>query len=240
MREPVTVAFGAGVDSTAMLIELVRRKEPVDLILFADTGGELEQIYNHVRTFSYWLKNNDYPGVTVVYPRNRKGEIIKLEDTCLRLGTLPSLAFGWHTCSHRFKIGPQEKFINHWAPAKKAWQAGLRVVKLIGFDCGEGKRTFRFPSNPKFRPRFPLQEWGWDRKKCLEVIEETGLISPGKSACFFCPARTKPEIDDLRRENPELIARALEMEENAFRSGKLKKVKGLGRRFSWTEYLKKG
>ena len=39
-REPVLAAWGAGVDSTAMLIELVERGEPVDHVLFADTGGE--------------------------------------------------------------------------------------------------------------------------------------------------------------------------------------------------------
>ena len=37
---PLAVAYGSGVDSTAMLIEFVRRGILPDLILFADTGGE--------------------------------------------------------------------------------------------------------------------------------------------------------------------------------------------------------
>jgi hypothetical protein len=36
-RQPVLVAWGAGVDSTSMIIELVARGEPIDHVLFADT-----------------------------------------------------------------------------------------------------------------------------------------------------------------------------------------------------------
>src|SRR6516162_3721221 len=37
---PLVVAYGLGVDSTAMLIELAHRDIRPDLILFADTNGE--------------------------------------------------------------------------------------------------------------------------------------------------------------------------------------------------------
>ena len=57
---------------------------------------------------------------------------------------------------------------------------------------------------------------------------------PGKSSCYFCPASTKPEIDELKAKHPALYARALAMEDNAMDN--LKSVKGLGRRFSWREY----
>jgi hypothetical protein len=37
---PLVVAYGLGVDSTAMLVEFARRGIRPDLILFADTGGD--------------------------------------------------------------------------------------------------------------------------------------------------------------------------------------------------------
>ncbi len=40
LEPPVIVAWGAGVDSTAMLIEMVARGERIDMVLFADTGAE--------------------------------------------------------------------------------------------------------------------------------------------------------------------------------------------------------
>ena len=39
-RAPVLAAWGAGVDSTAMIIEMVARGEPVDAVLMAGTGSE--------------------------------------------------------------------------------------------------------------------------------------------------------------------------------------------------------
>ena len=38
--DPIVVAYGMGVDSTAMLIGLRDRRMPIDLTMFADTGSE--------------------------------------------------------------------------------------------------------------------------------------------------------------------------------------------------------
>jgi len=42
---PIMVSYGAGTNSTAMLVEMVRRGEHVDVITFADTGGERQETY---------------------------------------------------------------------------------------------------------------------------------------------------------------------------------------------------
>lgn len=39
------LAYGGGVNSTALLVSLHQRGIPIDLILFADTGGELPSTY---------------------------------------------------------------------------------------------------------------------------------------------------------------------------------------------------
>src|SRR3546814_8141336 len=44
-RAPVMVAWGAGVDSTALIIELAEAGEPIDMVLFADTGSEKAETY---------------------------------------------------------------------------------------------------------------------------------------------------------------------------------------------------
>jgi hypothetical protein len=48
---------------------------------------------------------------------------------------------------------------------------------------------------------------------------------------------TRHEIDRMAAEEPEMLARALEIEDAARASGQLLTVKGLGRSFSWREYL---
>jgi tRNA(Ile)-lysidine synthase TilS/MesJ len=50
MNKPHIVAFGGGVDSTAMILGLYETKRPIDLILFADTGGERQKLMPILKT----------------------------------------------------------------------------------------------------------------------------------------------------------------------------------------------
>lgn len=67
----------------------------------------------------------------------------------------------------------------------------------------------------------------------MDAIRRHGLPQPGKSACFFCPSSKKHEVFDLAIRYPELAKRALAIEQNA----DLHSVKGLGRSYSWEDYL---
>ncbi len=48
----VVVGYGGGTDSTALLVECVKRGIKVDMILFADTGAEKPHTYAYVNYFS--------------------------------------------------------------------------------------------------------------------------------------------------------------------------------------------
>lgn len=229
---PVMVAYGGGTDSTGMLVELVRRRERVDAILFANTGGEQQRTYQFLEIFSRWLVEHGYPAITVVVHTKRDGTFETLEDECLRIKALPSLAYGWKKCSGKFKREPQDKWTNHWDLAVAAWAGGGRVIKLLGYDVDERRRADKQQEDPKFLYRHPLIEWGWGRDECKLAIAEAGLPPPGKSACFFCPASRKVEILALP---PALKARAIALELNAREN--LTSVKGLGRRFAWTDVI---
>ena len=148
---------------------------------------------------------------------------------------LPSLAYGYKGCSHKFKIAPQEKFFNNNSQARNVWKAGGKVVKLIGYEFREERRWAKAKlEDDKYLYRFPLVEWEWSRPECIAAINRMGIPLPGKSSCFFCPASTKPEIDQLKTQYPVLFQRALSLEDNAKEN--LTSVKGLGRRFSWRDY----
>lgn len=223
----ITVAsFGGGTDSTAMLIGMYQKGEKVDLILFADTGGEKPHTYEHIKRFSEWLLGHGMPEITVVK------SMISLEQDCLTRQALPSIAYGFKTCSQRFKIQPQDKFLNKWKTAKDVWAKGEKVTKLVGYDASEERRVKEFQSK-KYINRYPLIEWGWDRKKCIEVIKSAGLPLPGKSACFFCPSSKAQEVKQLAKEYPDLAKRAIAMEKNAI----LTDIKGLGRDYSWADLI---
>lgn len=232
-RDLVVAAYGMGTNSTALIIEMVRRGERIDAILCADTGGERPRTYAYREMFSEWLVAHGYPPITVV---KKGGRQETLEEDCLRRGALPSLSYGRKTCSLRFKQEPQTRWLNNWAAAKACWAAGGKVIKLIGYDMDEPHRGQPY-QDEKFINRYPLLEWGWGRQECIEAIAAAGLPQPGKSSCFFCPSMTKPEILQLRQEEPALLIRALNIEATASRSGNMESVNGLGRRLNWGEYI---
>jgi 3'-phosphoadenosine 5'-phosphosulfate sulfotransferase (PAPS reductase)/FAD synthetase len=91
---PLVVAYGLGVDSTAMLVELVSRDIRPDLILFADTGGEKPETYAYLNVIQPYLAKVGFPPVTTVRYQPKRASYSTLEDQCLHTGTLPSLAYG--------------------------------------------------------------------------------------------------------------------------------------------------
>jgi 3'-phosphoadenosine 5'-phosphosulfate sulfotransferase (PAPS reductase)/FAD synthetase len=244
-RAPVIVAYGVGVDSTAMLVGMHARGERPDLILFADTGDEKPQTYAYLPIINAWLAKVGFPQVTVVKnPRPISGDK-SLSESLLRLGVLPALAYGAHQCSLVWKRDPQHAYVKQWAPAIAAWAAGLEVINCIGYDAGPRDSCRQYKAegkeSPGFKNRFPLIEWGWDREECKRQIEAAGLPVPVKSACFHCPASKKSEIVWLARNVPELHQRALAIEAGAQpklqerRDAGKKAAKGLGRNFAWAD-----
>lgn len=232
----ITVAsYGGGTNSTAMLIGCVERGIPVDLILFADTGGERPHTYTFVSLFSTWLQEHGMPGIVTVKKVTRDGGILTLEDNCLQQRMLPSIAYGYKACSGKYKIQPQDKYCNNWPPAHGLWKGGGRVTKLIGYDADEPQRA-HIKGDDKYDYHYPLIEWDWGRDECIEAIKRVGLPLPGKSSCFFCPNMKKHEIREMAVQYPELAERALRMERNA----ELTSIKGLGRTFSWDGLLATG
>lgn len=252
--EPVVVAYGMGVDSTAMLIGWHARGLPrPDAILFADTGSEKPETYAYLAIINAWLDSVGYPRVTVLKNKSPIAGDSSLHGECLRKSVLPSLAYGGHSCSLKWKVEPQWQHCRRlygWTQPRRrkgqtekpagAWSHGPMITKLIGYDAGpsDGRRiknaVGKWP--PGHRYLYPLHVWGWDRARCEREIAAAGLPVPMKSACWMCPGSKRHEIEWLAREHPELAAQASELETRAKARG-LRTVQGLGRSFSWTDHL---
>lgn len=230
-NSPLIIAYGGGANSTAMLIEMRRRSIEPDLILFADTGGELPETYRHVAEVSAWALQQWSIPIHAVRKVTRKGSSLTLEQNCLNEHMLPSIAYGFKSCSLKYKVQPQDKFVNHWEPAKAAWKNRLKCTKAIGYDAGEERRA-KIKSDDRYDYWYPLIEWQIHREDCLSICRSEGFI-PAKSACFFCPSMKKREIVKLAEHHPALFDRAVAMERNA----ELTSIKGLGRSFSWEDFM---
>lgn len=216
------VSYGGGLNSTAMLIYLAENNIDVDAILFADTGGEKPATYEYIKYFNKWLSRHGLK-IEVVKYKTKHGVELSLEQDVLNNNTLPSIAFGWKTCSQKFKILPQTKWIESIYP-------GEEIIHLIGYDITEQRRVKENPL-PLHENKYPLIELGWDRKRCEQEILLAGLCLPEKSSCFFCPNMKKHEILSLP---VHLQIRVMEMESNAT---KVAELKGLGRQYAWTDLI---
>ena len=220
---------------------MVRRGEPPPhAVLTADTGdrengkmGEKPETYAYVDMFSGWLQEHGYPPVTWV---RKGGKDETLEEFCLRLETLPAIAFGYKTCSQKFKIEPQDKWANNDPVCQAEWAAGRKVTKIIGYNWDEVHRA-QFYDDEKYVRRYPLIDWRIGREQCAAIILSEGLPLPPKSACFYCPHSKPAEIRALARQHPDLLQRALKIEANAKTATT---VKGLGRHFSWRDVINQG
>ncbi len=211
MNPPLVVCDGMGQDSSGLLVGMKQRGVVPDLILFANVGAERPETYKYRDEVRIpWLKSVGFPPLTEVryVPRNFKHwpHYHTIEENCWTNSTLPSIAYGFHSCSSKWKIAPQNKFLDAWQPAQDAWKAGVKVTKCIGFDASphelrraSGCSTYAVQDDEteKYNLTYPLQEWGWTRERCIQALQEEGLPIPPKSSCYFCTAMKTHEVDGL-------------------------------------------
>lgn len=164
----MTACFGAGVDSTAMLVALRAAGLRPTWVMFADTGGEKPETLSHIPQMNAVLKRWGWPQVLEVRHRTIGSTPYRdLEGNCVANETLPSLAFGMKSCSIKWKQKPQDQALMgaksgpNARPPDPIWAAaaarGERVVKLIGYDSGKAdtleqasrlRRTLRLYLSP--------------------------------------------------------------------------------------------
>lgn len=247
---PVIANYGAGVDSTAMLVHMVEQGIRPDLILFADPGDEKPETYAYLEFFDGWLQGKGFPGITHVAYQPVRAPYSTLEGNCLANETLPSISFRKKSCTLKFKAGVMDAFLlgisrgpnkkPGWEPALNALAQGLKPVKLIGYDNGplDSCRAVDIEEDKSFRYRYPLRQIKWSREDCILAIHKAGLPVPVKSACFHCASSKPWELYWMGAKHPDLLARALRIEDTA-RDGKhgLGNVQGLwGQKESWRQW----
>ncbi|MFD6434304.1 phosphoadenosine phosphosulfate reductase [Streptomyces venezuelae] len=212
-------SYGGGWQSTAALVLAARGELDYRTFLMANVGDDSE----HPGTLRY-LKHYALPyaaehGIEmIVLDRimKRTGERRTLYEDLTRPGSrslkipvrMSNGAPGTRSCTASFKIkviGDELK--RRGATAERPATVG------IGISLDEIERANKRRCEPHERIEYPLLERGIRRIDCARIIRSAGLPLPPKSACWFCPFKRPESWHDMRRTEPDLFAKACQLED---------------------------
>ena len=200
METPNIVSFGAGQNSTAMIIMMKNQGIRIDAILFAETGNEMPKTYIFLKEFKIWCKKKNLKFISV------KSKLGNLKDYFTREKIIPYRMF--RQCTHKFKVIP----IMDWV--KKQYGIKAPVNMFMGISVEEKHRCNKIMGRKQINFEFPLVEQDIDREGCVEIIKKEGMSVPVKSGCYFCPFQVKKEWVKLYNNYPNLFDDCIKFEKN--------------------------
>lgn len=223
------VSFGAGVQSTTMLLmaaEGLIGPMP-DLAIFADTGDEPRRVHDHLALVQ--SMSLPFP-IEIVRARGQLGirdQVLAWTrgETKNANGRPPlfidtpgkRVAMTKRQCTQDWKIIPIERRIRELAGIRpRAHGPKVPVVEQwIGISTDESYRMK--PARTRWiYKRHPLIELDMNRRACIAFCEARG-IKPPKSACRICTFHDDAQWLDLKQ-SPDDFEMACEVDE-ALRSG---------------------
>lgn len=191
------VSYGAGQNSTAMIINMIRDSIKIDEIIFADPMGEMPETYTFLKEFRKWCIKKK-----LSYTRISGGNLLN-DYTEKRI--IPFRMF--RSCTDHYKVRVIKKYL-------KAKYGNQEIIQYLGIDSSEQHRAEKFN---KEIFKFPLIDQNIDREGCKTVIRKEGLSVPVKSGCFFCPFQSVDSWIQLFIKHPLQYEMAVIFEKNCRR-----------------------
>lgn len=189
-------SFSGGKDSTCMVLEKIRRKERTDEVVFFDTGWEFPQMYDHVEKIKKIVENAGIKFTTL------KPEV-SFDDLMFHVPVKNGEHYGYSWCGLKgcrwgttFKLRTIDKYFRNEP----------EHVQCVGIAADEIQRLEK---ERKGNKRFPLAEWGFTEKECLEYCYRLGFDWGGlyekldRVSCKFCALKNLKELRNIYFEMPE-------------------------------------
>jgi hypothetical protein len=213
------ISYGGGVQSTALLVLAAQRRIDFGVFLFANVGDDSEDPATLTYVDRYAKPYAALHGIQLIELRRtrRDGTTETLYGRLTNPGSrsvpipvrMANGAPGTRSCTADFKI----RVVGRWLTAHSATETNPAAVG-IGISLDEIERVNNRRAQPYERPVYPLLDHTppLRRSDCQRIIAGAGLPVPGKSACWFCPFRRPAAFADMRRDRPELFAKACALE----------------------------
>lgn len=213
------LSLGAGVQSSVLALMCEKGSydlEKPDFAIFADTGWEPPQVYEHLE----WLKNQlSYPVITVSAGSLRNDIISgRSKDGYIFLG-IPGFVVnpdGSHSilkrqCTSDYKLNPIYQKIRNYLGIEKGKRAPKDVIveMWLGISTDESERM-----KPGLKEyvvnKYPLITRGFGRNQLQRWFTDNypDRILP-RSACIGCPYHSNEVWTDMKNNQPDLFAEAV-------------------------------
>jgi len=206
-KNPVVCSWGGGVQSTAIAEMSIRGDLPrADLYVFADTGDEPQEVYDHVEWMSARMKEAGLNFMTVT--RDGYGSISEHVVGNASIGkrgiSMPPMYVATtdggtmpvrRGCTFDFKAKPLDKAIKkHFnIPRRKKGKPydGPVVEHWLGISLDEAQRM-KESQVPWRKFVYPLVDRFIKRVDCNRYLAKHGIKAP-RSACHYCPFHSNNE-----------------------------------------------
>ena len=161
------ISFSGGKDSSAMLLMMIERGEPIHSIVFFDTGWEFPQMHDHINLveknigIKIWRLQSRLPFEYWMFHRPiiaRKGPM---------KGKIHRLGNGWPSPSRRWCTRQKIDSLDYYSkPIENS-------IQCIGFAANENQRGVPWNKKPH-QVRFPLKEWNITETDSLQYCRDRG------------------------------------------------------------------
>lgn len=194
----VVVSFSGGKDSTWMLLEMLRRGEHIDEVVFFDTGWEFPQMMTHVEKIKR-LVEEEGVAFTTLHPE-------KPFDYWMFEHPKKNGEIGWSWCGKnacRWGTDLKTRAIdNHFKREPEH-------IQCIGIAADEQYRLNR-KNNKQSHMRHPLVEYGITEAECLAGCYAAGYDWGGlyeqldRVSCRFCGLKNLKELRNIYWNMPDV------------------------------------
>lgn len=234
-KRPLRIlSLGAGVQSTTLLLQaLCGDIEPIDAAIFADTGWEPDEVYEHLGMLREEAAKFGVPLITVSAGNIRDDHIDPQhphlfirkprkhpewqgkQRTFIPFYVInPDGTSGktYRTCTKTYKIEPVEKMIRHLLGLKprQPWPKEHAIDQLFGISWDETERM-RDPSIACIKNHYPLVDQRMTRDGCHTYMASKGWTAP-RSACVGCPFHSNEEWRKIRARSEVEFKEAVEFD----------------------------
>ena len=207
-------SFSGGKDSTAMVLELIKRQEPLDEVLFCDTYKEFPAMYKHISKVKRIVEET---GIKFTQLRNPESfDYLMFEHIKTKGKHQGKCGYGWpdtkaRWCTDRFKQLTMTKYLKE--------KYDNNYIEYVGIAYDEFKRYEKTQNGHK---KYPLIEWKITEGMALKYCYDKGFDWEGvythfdRVSCWCCPLKNQRELYMLYSFYPELWAELKDMDSRAW------------------------